>query len=170
MLEAWHNDNINQVFTIFDLLYEEILNSSEHINWQENILYTIGADIEKDENAYGVILRVGYLDMILRNAFYEDGKACWFDQEGVLEAVPAKFVLCRAIAQLYYAYSDFEEFCPMQVLLDRYEIDKAYEPFRVLERMFTELIFEEKQLIESAAFRGGDGNACIVNIKKILNL
>ena len=29
---------------------------------------------------------------------------------------------------------------------------------------------EEKQLIESAAFRGGDGNACIVNIKKILNL
>lgn len=170
VLEAWHNDNINQVFTIFDLLYEEILNSSEHMNWQENILYTIGADIEKDENAYGVILRVGYLDMILRNAFYEDGKACWFDQEWVLEAVPAKFVLCRAIAQLYYAYSDFEEFCPMQVLLDRYEIDKAYEPFRVLERMFTELIFEEKQLIESAAFRGGDGNACIVNIKKILNL
>lgn len=165
VLEAWGDNNIERVFEVFDILYEEILNSSECAEWQNNILYSLGADIAEDEYAYGPILRVAYLDMTLRNAFYEAGSICWFDQEWILEDVPAKFVLCRAIAQFYYAYPDFEKFCSMQVLLDKYEITSVYGEFQILEHMFTELIFDEKQLIESAAFRGGDKETCISNIK-----
>ena len=169
VLEAWEKKDIEQVFNVFDILYKEILNSSEHVGWKNNILYTLGAGIVEDELAYGPILRIAYLDMILRNAFVEDGKVCWFDQEWILEDVPAKFVLCRAIAQLYYAYPEFEKFCSMQILLDKYEIKSAYEAFQILEHMFTELIFDEKQLVESAAFRGTDMKACVSNIKKLLS-
>ena len=169
VLEAWGDNNIERVFEVFDILYEEILNSSEYAEWQNNILYNLGADIAEDEYAYGPILRVAYLDMTLRNAFYEDGSVCWFDQEWILEDVPAKFVLCRAIAQFYYAYPDFEKFCSMQVLLDKYEITSVYGEFQILEHMFTELIFDEKQLIESAAFRGGDMDTCVSNIKKLMS-
>ena len=57
----------------------------------------------------------------------------------------------------------------MQVLLDKYEITSVYGEFQILEHMFTELIFDEKQLIESAAFRGGDKETCISNIKKLMS-
>jgi len=43
-----------------------------------------------------------------------------------------------------------------------------YEPFRMLESMFTELILEEKQWLESSVFRGGDRQKYIDNIKKLL--
>lgn len=62
----------------------------------------------------------------------------------------------------------FEEFCSMQTLLEKYNIMPIYEPFRMLESMFTELILEEKQWLESSVFRGGDRQKYIDNIKKLL--
>lgn len=56
----------------------------------------------------------------------------------------------------------------MQTLLEKYNIMPIYEPFRMLESMFTELILEEKQWLESSVFRGGDRQKCIDNIKKLL--
>lgn len=170
LVEAWHSRNIQQAYEMFDLVYEEILKSSEEISWEQNILYTLGLQIEPDQDAYGPILKIGYLDMIFRNAFYIEGKAYWFDQEWVLEAVPAKFVLCRAFAQLYYAYPEFEQFCSMEMLLERFEITAAYSAFQKLERMFVELIFDEKQWIESRVFRGGDRAACMASIRRILEV
>lgn len=52
VLEAWGDNNIERVFEVFDILYEEILNSSECAEWQNNILYSLGADIAEDEYAY----------------------------------------------------------------------------------------------------------------------
>lgn len=37
VLEAWGDNNIEKVFEVFDVLYEEILNSSEYAEWQNNI-------------------------------------------------------------------------------------------------------------------------------------
>lgn len=167
---AWRSGRIQGIYEVYDLLYSEILKSSKQISCEENVFYSLGLEIEPDEEAYGPILKIGYLDMTLRNAFCAGEDIYWFDQEWILEAVPAKFILYRAIAQLYYAYPELEEFCPIQILLERYGIHLVYEVFQQFERMFTELIFDEKQLIESAVFRGGDRGACVENIKKILRL
>lgn len=43
-----------------DLLYEEILHSSEQIAWKDNILYTLDIGIEENENLYGPILKLGF--------------------------------------------------------------------------------------------------------------
>ena len=47
VLEAWHSKNIDDVYKIFDLLYKEILESSDYIDWEENILYTLDNSTEK---------------------------------------------------------------------------------------------------------------------------
>lgn len=168
VVDAWRQGNLEGIYEIFDLTYNEILKSSDLIDWQENILYALELEIKPDEAIYGPILKVGYLDMTLRNAFYKDGKAIWFDQEWILEGIPAKYVLCRAIAQVYFAYPNLEEFCSMESLLERYEILPAYEAFRQLEAMFTELILDEKHLKASANFRGTSKMLCLENIKKLL--
>ncbi|MFR4352685.1 MAG: class I SAM-dependent methyltransferase [Roseburia sp.] len=170
VLEAWQSGRSQEIYEVYDLLYSEILKSSEQIGWEENVLYSLGLEIEPDEEAYGPILKVGYLDMILRNAFCVGGEVYWFDQEWILEGVPAKFVLFRGIAQLYGAYPELDDFFQIEALLERYGIHQVYEVFQNLERMFTGLIFDEKQFIESAVFRGGDRAACIENVKKILGL
>lgn len=69
---------------------------------------------------------------------------------------------------MYYAYPEFEQFCSMEMLLERFEITAAYNAFQKLERMFVELIFDQKQWIESRVFRGGDRAACMESIRRIL--
>lgn len=56
----------------------------------------------------------------------------------------------------------------MEMLLERFKITEVYSAFQKLERMFTELVFDEKQWIESGVFRGGDRAACMASIRRIL--
>lgn len=104
ILKASEERNVSEIYRLMDLLYEEILHSSEQIAWKDNILYTLDIGIEENENLYGPILKLGFLDMNFRNAFYCDGELLWFDQEWVLEAVPAKFILYHALIVLYFSY------------------------------------------------------------------
>ena len=52
---------------------------------------------------YGVILQRAYTDMTPTNAFYMDGEYVFFDQEYSQDNYPAKFVLYRALVNLYAA-------------------------------------------------------------------
>lgn len=167
-LEACKNGDLEKFYALFDQLYEQILRSSDEIPWEENIIYGLELGIEPDKEKFGPILRVGYLDMILKNAFYREGEMLWFDQEWILEAVPARFVLYRAINELYYVFPNVKEFCTIEQLVKRYEMISTYEIYQSLEWMFSELVFDETQIIQSSVFRGSDDQACERNIEKIL--
>lgn len=170
LLKAWKMSDKERVYEIFDRLYAEILKSSPEISWEENILYTLGLNITPDKEVYGPVLKNGYLDLILRNAFWMDGEIYWFDQEWILEAVPARFILFRAIAQFYASYTEFEKFCSREELIRYYRYEEAYEAFQSLERMFIELVVEQKQQIENMVYRGNTAEYYLANIRKLLNL
>ena len=92
-----------EIYKIWDWIYEEILKSSPQVSWEENSIYTFGIQSVQDKEKYGPILKKGFIDMIPRNAFYKEDKIFWFDQEWVLENVPAKYIMYRAL-NLFYSY------------------------------------------------------------------
>lgn len=169
-VEACRNGEKDEAYKIIDMLYEEILKSSEEIGWEENILYSLEFGIEPDSEKYGPILKIGYLDMILRNAFYEDGKITWFDQEWILESVPAKYVLYRALMEVYYSFPDISENVPVNELAARYEMSAVWEEFGKLDTLFSGSVMDQKHWGERSVFTGADRNVFISNIKKILNI
>lgn len=167
-LKAVEDEEQEKFFEVFDWLYKEILSSSEEVNWQENILYELEG-VQPDKEAYGPVLRIGFLDMILRNAFYIDEEVYWFDQEWILEAVPAKYILYRAINQLYLSYPEVDRVCPFLTLCQRYEIDKIYKQLKHLDSLFVQIACDTKQLQEARVFGGTDKKICEENIKKLLS-
>lgn len=51
---------------------------------------------------YGLILQKAFIDMTFYNAFYENGKLLFYDQEWCLERVPLNFCLYYAMKSAYY--------------------------------------------------------------------
>ncbi len=47
--------------------------------------------------------------MIFRNAFYKQGDLYWFDQEWILESIPAKYILYTAIVEFYQSFPQCEQ-------------------------------------------------------------
>ena len=60
ILKASEERNVSEIYRLMDLLYEEILHSSEQIAWKDNILYTLDIGIEENENLYGPILKIRF--------------------------------------------------------------------------------------------------------------
>ena len=97
-LKAVAKRNLDEYLAAMDVMYELILNSSEH------------SDIisEKDKNSangrdLGPILSKGYIDMMPLNCFYDaeqknpKDRYIYYDQEFYWENCPAKAVMYRAI-------------------------------------------------------------------------
>lgn len=167
ILDAYHDKNEAGIYNIFDEVYQEILSSSEHLQSGENIIYALGLD-ENNSNSYGPILKVGYIDMILRNAFYIEQEIYWFDQEWILEAVPASYILYRGILALYNEFEWVDNVIPMDVVIERYGITGVREKYYELEMLFSASITDDKNAVNQI-FRGVNKNICITNIKKLLD-
>ncbi len=170
LVEKYNDKDIDGIYEIFDKVYEEILRSSKHVDNDENILYKLKIAEREDEKDYGVILEDGFLDMILRNAFYKDKEIYWFDQEWVLENVPAKYILFTAITELYYSYPQNESVITFQKLAERYEFINMIDEFKKMRNKFFELVVDPYHAIVSKVFRGSDREKKVDNIKKILNI
>ena len=112
-----------------------VLQSSDQISAEENIFFTMGIDESYNAEKYGPILRIGYLDMILRNAFYVDDEIQWFDQEWILECVPAKYILFRTIAELYTSFPWLETVITLMELANSYQLFLAWEDFRKMQQL-----------------------------------
>ena len=116
-------------------------------------MYTFGDGFARDENRYGTIIQTGYLDMIFRNCFWIDGQRYWFDQEWILENVPVKFVLYRAIVSFYSDYQKMNELIPLTEIAEHYGLLPIWEDLRKLNAMFNGVVLEEKYMQEDSVYR-----------------
>lgn len=170
ILDACRRRNRFEFYRILDKAYQEILASSEQAADEENIIYSLDIDKERNPEKYGPILRVGYLDMILRNAFYANGEIQWIDQEWILECVPAGFIFYRLLKELYAAYNWIDKVIPLQEVGEKYQLVYAWRAYEALENLFLATIPDNAHAEEARIYRGGDWEACLENIKKLARL
>ena len=122
-------NNRKEVFRVIELLKEEILKSSE-VEKRENILTDLdGYDSEVD---YGIVLKDGYIDMTLYNAFYHDDKLVFYDQEWCFSNIPLNFILYYGIKSSYYR-SEVETEISFDEIVRYAGIDGNYNIFDKLE-------------------------------------
>lgn len=169
IIDAYQQKKETEIYKVFDEVYQEILTSSEHIAADQNIIYTIGLDHKDNDVNYGPILKVGYIDMILRNAFYIGQKIYWFDQEWILEAVPASYILYHGILALYNEFAWVDHVIPMDIVIERYGITAVREKYYNLEKLFSASITYEQNAVNHV-FRGVNKDICMMNSRKLLNL
>lgn len=170
LLDAVRRKNRFEFYRILDKVYEEILASSGQVAPEENIIYALDLDNDSNSKKYGPILRIGYLDMILRNAFYVDGQILWFDQEWILECVPAGFILYRLFKELYAAYNWIDKVFSLQEVGEKYHLISAWNSYQMLEGLFLIDILDIAHTEEGKTYRGGDREACLTNIKKLAGM
>lgn len=168
IVTAYQTRNEFEIYRIFDSVYNEILNSSEHVSEGENILFSMNLVEEQNAEKYGPILRIGYIDMILRNAFYVEREIFWFDQEWILECVPVGYIFYRVVKELYQSFSWMEKIIPIQKVAEKYNIISAWKEYSQLEGLFFGTVADQLHFAESNVFRGGDRAASLKNIQKIL--
>lgn len=170
LLKAYSEQDISRIYQLLDKCYEEIMKSSNEVSWEANILYTFELDIVPSQEKYGPILEIGYLDMIFRNVFCIDDEMFWFDQEWILENVPAKFVFYRAIKEFYNAYPQSGKVLTVQKIAEKYGLLDAWKDFETLEILFVDVVLDKKYMAESNAYAGSTRKECIKNIEKIINV
>lgn len=168
LLDAYKKKQFDTIYALFDKVYSDILHSSEIVDWSENILYTFDLNITANEEKYGPILKIGYLDMILRNAFLIDDELYWFDQEWILENVPAKYVLYRAITQFYASYPELLSTLSLREIATHYELTDIWDTIQIFDKLFMDVVIDSQHLATSNVFRSFDPNTHITNINKLL--
>lgn len=116
---------------IFDVLYQAILNSSEHISSDENCMrnHAPGAD-------WGVILEKAYIDMIPLNCFWNDGELLFFDQEYTRTKCPAKYVMFRALRYTFLSLDGEGKTFDLDSWRRRYGMEELWDIFLLEEDKF----------------------------------
>lgn len=91
---------------------------------------------ENDSTGEGVILKNGYIDMIPLNCFYVDGEYLFFDQEFCVKDCPLDYILFRALRYTYLTYPELEEYVPLEILKERYNLKDGWEKYLAMEDAF----------------------------------
>lgn len=170
VLEAFGEEDFDKIYQVLDLVYADILKSSDEVSWDKNILYSLNLQITPDREKYGPILKVGYLDMILRNAFWNDGNIKWFDQEWTLENVPAGYIMYRLLVEFYLSYPELNDILPCQKVAEKYNILCVWNDLERLNGLFTASVTDQKAIAEFVNFQKTSDADYLQNIKKIMNL
>lgn len=172
-LECCRHKEIERAYGMIDMLFDEIYKSSDEAPWEDNIMYQLMPDIKPDKEKYGPILQTGYLDLIFKNAFWIDGQVYWFDQEWLLENIPAKYIVYRALKDIY-AYKAKEEInkmLPIQDVARRYGLQRdLIQDIEKLDDLFLKSVMDWKHLMASNGFRAVDYGIYVKNINKLLTI
>lgn len=141
--------NLPQFIEQLDTYWKLILNSSEHvsydeINWEQFEPHweerkkddcdwgkwgKVAYGSKEEQEALGVILKRGYIDLVPLNAFFAEDHFIFFDQEMYVTNLPAKCIMLRVIDFIYYNDSTIEYIFPRLELLKRYKIIQYQELF-----------------------------------------
>lgn len=130
----YSKEKLDEIKYIFDLLYNNILESSVHVPFFKCSI----KNKDLNEQNAGVILQKAYIDMIPYNCFYKKGKLLFYDQEFVKNNCPAKYVLFRALRYTYFYIKEAEMILALQSFKDRYELNEVWWMFEQEEATFIE--------------------------------
>ena len=167
-VDACRAHDEEKVIEFIEKLYAEILQSSDIVEEEKNIFYSLMPDLVYGEEKYGPVLKYGYLDMTFRNAFVIDGELYWYDQEWMLENIPADFIIFRALGTVYFSYPDINESIPMQWVIEKCGLQEGWEACKKLETLFSASVRDGMQINEDAAFTKVDEKTYVENIKKLM--
>ena len=145
ILESFFRDALlkedkKRIWELWDSILEEIEVSSEEVKQEECIIYELKLDEYNGEEKYGKILKEGYVDMIPKNCFVDGKTLLWFDQEWMLDRVPVKFVMYRAMVETYTAIPELEKFIPVMEVVRHYGMEECLEAFIPLNQLFLEMV------------------------------
>lgn len=115
---------------------EEIYQSID--NWY-NYIQT---KLKPDEKGF---VKDGFLDMVFENTFYNqsENEYIFFDQEWYKENVPIKFIMYRAIKNLYAHNPIIKNVISEEKMLDRYDI--KIDEYKVQEEQMQEEVIDIKK-------------------------
>lgn len=155
LLKEYADKNENEVYKIFDKIYEEIKKSSEESD-KLNPIFN-GSD-EMKLSPLGTddkILKNIYVDMIHKNCLVqENGDYIWIDQEWCINDIPASFGLYYNIVELYSANPVIDTYIPMKLVLEHYSLTDKCECYYNLKQAFLNTVqnkysaFNYRQLSE----------------------
>lgn len=160
-----------EALEILDRWYEQILRSSEEADWKANILYGMRQSVSLDQEKYGPILKTGYLDLILSNAFYTEKREFrWIDQEWILDNVPAKFILYRGLQVMYVSFPELDGLLPIQTLADRYRLTQIWTELQETEHLFAGAVLDTLHMNAKRALLGDVQKQMVANTQKLLGM
>lgn len=132
LLNYLKNSNSRQdILKLFDKLWGYILNSSEHTQNINEYFKNLSDNVD-----CGIILKNAYIEMIPANCFYENDDLLFFDQEYLIKDCPAKFVLYRAIEDLYNLYPQAESLVSKKELKNKYQLNQLWDYFNKFQAQF----------------------------------
>jgi 2-polyprenyl-3-methyl-5-hydroxy-6-metoxy-1,4-benzoquinol methylase len=170
ILKEYDKYNAEGIYAIFDRIYSEICTSSEEAPWQDNILYTFDLGVVPDKDKFGKILKTGCIDMLPRNAFWHEETIYWFDQEWVLENVPAGYIMFRVLREFFLTCPNLNNTVSLSELILRYQLFEGWEDYRRLEDIFMGVIVDALSVSENSHFCSGDTQqVAVANIGRLLN-
>ena len=117
---------------LVDQLREMIINSSEIV----------------EVNELGVILKKGYVDLVLHNAFWQNNGFVFIDQEFFEENYPANAIIFRNIAMIYDGDQTREAILPSSYFWEKYDMARMFHVWLSLAKNFTNKLRNEQSLLE----------------------
>lgn len=114
---------------IFDLLYMDICRSADHTD-------TCSPAFGRENRS--PVLKEACIDMIPNNAFWDDGKILYFDQEFAFRNCPADYVLYRALRYTWLHIAGAEAVIPLEQMKSRYGLSDKWDLYTQYEDAFTE--------------------------------
>lgn len=120
--------------TVLDQFYQTILASSDRTDRCSERLAKYG------RQDWGPLLETAYVEMTPLNCFCDEDGFLFFDQEYVEYNWPAKYILFRALTHLYYFDPVFEQFVPLEMVKERYQLTELWEVFTEMEEAFLQKV------------------------------
>ena len=169
--EINEEDIIKSRFINMQTLDKQIVNSIEQ--GQEDIAYGLIDNwykyiIEKLKINEDEIVEDGFIDMTFENTFFdsENNEYILFDQEWYEKNIPIKFIIMRAIKNLYEYNPNIEKRIPIKILLEKYNLLEYVEEFNKREKVFQEDVRDKEK--ENFYAKQYDYKITSEEIKKII--
>ena len=146
------NGDHKNALKMLEKLRDELLKSSDMGDIENTILHKKG--IVTGREAFGHVLKDGYIDMTFYNAFLDNEELVFFDQEWCFPDVPLQFILYYAVKCMYQRCG-IEAKINLSVMLDHMGI---LDKHRVLYDKLESIIWEE--ILARTGDLYGEGGYC----------